>query len=190
MRHTGVFATPSQRIASFHCRLFSMSPDNPFLPASHTSPAAAAAMNTHTTTEYELDLPAHWKVVPSGDGNAVTFQSDADRAALYVNVDFYEIPADKARATAERLINTRLATLAKQAPGQVDMFDSGVNPHWQGQGLEMYYAAHVARQDVVMYFVYVMPRRVLNLTLVSKNDRQQAMALLRAVHSHFRPKLA
>jgi hypothetical protein len=31
---------------------------------------------------------------------------------------------------------------------------------------------------------------VLNLTLVSKSDRREAMALLRAVHSHFRPKLA
>ncbi len=54
----------------------------------------------------------------------------------------------------------------------------------------MYYAAHVAKRDVVMYFVYVMPRRVVNFTLVSKQDRQQAMALLRAVHSHFRPTLA
>ncbi len=70
------------------------------------------------------------------------------------------------------------------------MFDSDVQPHWQGQGLEMYYAAQVAKQDVVMYFVSVMPRRVLNLTLASKKDRKEAMALLRAVHSHFRPKLA
>lgn len=147
-------------------------------------------MNTHTTTEYELDLPTNWKVLPSGDGNAVTFQSDADDAALFITVDFYEIPADKARATAERLINTRLARLESQAPGQVDMFDSGVQPHWQAQGTEMYFAAHIAKQDVVMYFVYVMPRRVLNLTLVSKRDRKEAMALLRAVHSHFRPKLA
>lgn len=163
-----------------------MSSPNPFLPDA----PAAPAMNTHTTTEYELDLPTRWKVRPSGDGNAVTFQSDADRAALFITVDFYEIPADKARATAERLINTRLATLESRSPGQVDMFDSGVQPHWQGQGIEMYSASHVAKQDVVMDFVYVMPRRVLNLTLVSKMDRKEAMALLRAVHSHFRPKLA
>ena len=164
-----------------------MSSPNPFLPASS---AAAPAMNTHTTTEYELDLPANWKVLPSEDGNAATFQSDADDAALFITVDFYVIPADKARATAERLINTRLATLESQAPGQVEMFDSGVQPHWQGQGIAMYSASHVARRDVVMYFVYVMPRRVLNLTLVSKMDRPEAMALLRAVHSHFRPRLA
>ena len=160
-----------------------MSPANPF------PPVAAPAMNTHTTSEYVLELPTSWRVQPSGDGNAVTFQSDADGAALFITVDFYEIPADKARATAERLINTRLATLEKQAPGQVDMFDSDAKPHWQGQGIEMYYAAHVAKQDVVMYFVYVMPRRVLNLTLVSKKGRKEAMALLRAVHSHFRPNL-
>ena len=161
-----------------------MSPANPF------PPVAAPAMNTHTTSEYALDLPSNWRVLPSGDGNAVTFQSDADDAALFITVDFYVIPADKARATAERLINTRLATLEKQAPGQVDMFDSDAQAHWQGQGLEMYYAAHVAKHDVVMYFVYVMPRRVLNLTLVSKNDRKEAMALLRAIHSHFRPRLS
>ena len=70
------------------------------------------------------------------------------------------------------------------------MFDSGVQPHRQGRGLEMHYAAHVAKRDVVMYFVCMLPQRVMNLTLVSKKGRNQAMALLRAVHSHFRPGLA
>ena len=84
----------------------------------------------------------------------------------------------------------RLAALEQQDPGQVDMFDSGVQPHRQGLGLEMYYAAHVAKREVVMYFVYILPQRVMNLTLVSKKGRNEAMALLRAVHSHFRPKLA
>jgi len=70
------------------------------------------------------------------------------------------------------------------------MFDSGVHPHRQGRGLEMFYAAHVAKRDVVMYIVYMLPQRVINLTLVSKRNRDQAMGLLRAVHAHFRPKLA
>ena len=164
-----------------------MSSANPFLPGSIATPPA---MTTYANTEYALDLPTNWKVLPTNTDNSVTFQSDADRAALFVSVDFYEIPADKARATAERLIETRLAQLETQSPGQVDMFDSGVQPHWQGQGLEMYYAAHVAKQDVVMYCVYVMPRRVVNVTLVSQHDRKEAMNLLRAVHAHFRPTLA
>jgi len=155
------------------------SPDTPVPPQSD--------LNTHTTGAWQIDLPRHWKVVPSGRDNAVTFHSDADDAALMIDVDFYDIPPDKARSTAERLINARLATLEQQDPGQVDMFDSGVQPHRQGRGLEMYYAAHVARRDVVMYFVYILPQRVINMTLVSKKARSEAMALLRAVHSHFRP---
>ena len=158
------------------------SPDTPVPPQSD--------LNTHTTGAWQIDLPRNWKVVPSGRDNMVTFHSAEDDAALMVDVDFYDIPPDKARSTAERLINARLATLEQQDPGQVDMFDSGVQPHRQGQGLEMYYAAHVAKRDVVMYFVYILPQRVMNLTLVSKKGRNEAMALLRAVHSHFRPKLA
>lgn len=158
------------------------SPDTPVPPQSD--------LNTHTTGAWQIDLPRNWKVVPSGRDNMVTFHSAEDDAALMVDVDFYDIPPDKARSTAERLINARLATLEQQDPGQVDMFDSGVQPHRQGHGLEMYYAAHVAKRDVVMYFVYILPQRVMNLTLVSKKGRNEAMALLRAVHSHFRPKLA
>ena len=158
------------------------SPDMPVPPQS--------ALTTYSNDAWQIDLPKRWRVVPSGRDNTVTFQSDADDAALMINVDFYDIPPDKARSTAERLINARLATLEQQDPGQVDMFDSGVQPHRQGRGLEMYYAAHVARRDVVMYFVYILPQRVMNLTLVSKKGRNEAMALLRAVHSHFRPKLA
>ena len=158
------------------------SPDSPV--------PAESDLATHANAAWAITLPRPWKVVPSGHENTVTFQSAQDDAALMINVDYYDIPPDKARATAERLINARLATLEQQDPGQVDMFDSGVQPHGQGQGLEMYYAAHVARRDVVMYFVYILPRRVVNLTLVSKRDRKEAMGLLRAIHSHFRPKLA
>ena len=147
-------------------------------------------LNTHTTGAWQIDLPRQWKVTPSGRDNTVTFHSAEDDAALMIDVDFYDIPADKARSTAERLINARLATPEQQDPGQVDMFDSGVQPHRQGRGLEMHDAAHVAKRDVVMYFVYILPQRVINLTLVSKKDRNEAMGLLRAVHSHFRPTLA
>ena len=158
------------------------SPDTPVPPQ--------PGLNTHTTGAWQVDLPRNWKVVPSGRDNAVTFHSAEDDAALMIDVDFYDIPPDKARSTAERLINARLAALEQQDPGQVDMFDSGVQPHRQGQGIEMYYAAHVAKRDVVMYFVYILPQRVINMTLASKKGRNEAMALLRAVHSHFHPKPA
>ena len=162
-----------------------MSLPNPFLPTAGVP--TRPALNTHSNTEYAIDLPTSWKVVPSADANAVTFQSDADGATLFVSVDFYVIPADKARATAERLINSRLATHAEQAPGRVDVFDSGTRPHAQGAGLEMHYAAHIANEDVVMHAVYVMPRRVLNLTLVSRRGRATATALFEAIRAHFRP---
>ena len=155
------------------------SPDGPASPR--------PVLITRGNAAWQIDLPERWRVVPSGRDDTVTFQSDVDDAALMINVDFYDIPPDKARSTAERLINSRLAKLEEQAPGQVDMFDSGVQPHPLSKGLEMYYAAHIAESDVVMYFVYILPQRVINLTLVSKKGRNEAMGLLRAVHSHFRP---
>lgn len=158
------------------------SPDPPVPPQSD--------LITHANDAWQIDLPRRWRVVPSDRDNTVTFQSAEDDAGLMINVDFYDIPPDKARSTAERLINARLATLEQQAPGQVDMFDSGVQAHRQSLGIEMYYAAHVARRDVVMYFVYILPQRVINMTLVSKKGRDEAMGLLRAVHSHFQPKPA
>jgi hypothetical protein len=149
-----------------------------------------AALTTYTTTEYAMDLPASWKQVPTPGDNAVTFESDTGNVGLFITVDFYVIPVDKARSTAERLIDSRLAIHEKQTPGQVDMFDSGTQPHAQGTGLEMHYAAHVANRDVVMYVVYVMPQRVLNLTLACKASRAEALALLNNVRAHFRPRLS
>lgn len=157
------------------------SPDTPVQPQS--------PLDTYANAAYEIQLPKHWTVIPSGRDNTVKFHSAGDHAALMIDVDFYDIPADKARSTAERLINARLATLEQQDPGQVDMFESGVQPHRQGRGLEMFYAAQVAKRDIVMYVVYVLPQRVINLTLVSQRSRADAMGLLRAVHSHFLPKL-
>jgi hypothetical protein len=97
----------------------------------------------------------------------------------------YVIPPDKALATAERPVNSRLADHEKQAPGKVEVFHRGSQRRSQGQGLEMYYTAHIANEDVVMSLVYVMPRRVLNLTL-----RAAAVALFKGIHAHFRPGIS
>ena len=48
----------------------------------------------------------------------------------------------------------------------------------------------IANTDVVMDAVYVMSRRVPNLTLVCRRDRAAALALFGAVRAHFRPALA
>ena len=162
--------------------------NTPLPPTSTDSPASD--LSTYTTTEYAIDLPASWKQIPSPESRAVTFQTDDGRAGLFISVDFYVIPPDKAQATAERLVNSRLADHEKQAPGKVEVFHRGRQRHSQGQGLEMYYAAHIANEDVVMYLVYVMPRRVLNLTLVCKSDRAEAVASFKAIHAHFRPRLS
>ena len=163
-----------------------MTSPTPFSPTADPG----AALTTYTTSEYAIDLPARWRQLPTPGDNAVTFQSDLDRAGIFISVDFYEIPADKAQATAQRLIDSRLAQHEKQAPGQVDVFDRGTRRHARGAGLEMHYAAHIANTDVVMTVVYVMPRRVLNLTLACTARRADALALLDAVRAHFRPGLA
>ena len=166
-----------------------MSPVNPFL----TTPAAPRqpALNTYSNAEWAIDLPASWRVIPTDTGNSVTFQSDAERAGLFISVDFYEIPADKAQATADRLVNDRLSQHAADAPGRVDMFDSASEKHWQGTGHEARYAVQVGGRDIVQYAVQVMSRRVLNLTLAcSRRDRESAAALFAAIRAHFRPALA
>ena len=129
-------------------------------------------------------------MIPTETGNSVTFQSDADRAGLFVSVDFYEIPSDKAQATADRLINARLARHAQESPGRVDMFDGASRPHWQGSGHEAHCAVAITQGPVVMDAVVVLSRRVLNLTLVCQRDRAAALALFGAVRAHFRPTLA
>ena len=111
-----------------------------------------------------------------------------DHAGLFVSVDFYEIPADKALATAERLLQTRLAQHNAQAPGQVELFDSGMQP--QGAGVEMHCAVQIGRDDVVLHAVYVMPRRVLNLTMATRHKRARAQSLFAEIRSRFTPLAA
>ncbi len=161
---------------------------SPFPPNQATAPLPT--LNTYANDEWAIDLPPGWRVMPTDTDNSVTFQSDADRAGLFVSVDFYEIPADKAQATAERLINSRLARHAQESPGRVDMFDGASRVHWQGSGHEAHCAVEIANMHVVMDAVVVLSRRVLNLTLVCRRDRAAALALFGAVRAHFRPKLA
>ncbi len=166
-----------------------MSPVNPFLP----TPAAPqqVALNTFANAEWAIDLPTTWRVIPTDTGNSVTFESDAERAGLFISLDFYEIPADKAQATADRLVNARLTRHAAEAPGRIDMFDGASRPHWQGSGHEAHYAVQIDGQDIVQYAVTVLSRRVLNLTLVCRHrDRASAAALFAAIRTHFRPALA
>ena len=165
-----------------------MSSPNPFLPNQAAAPQPA--LNTYSNAEWAIDLPTTWRVIPTETDNSVTFQSDADRAGLFVSVDFYEIPADKAQATADRLINARLARHAQESPGRVDMFDGASRAHWQGSGHEAHCAVAITQGPVVMDAVVVLSRRVLNLTLVCQRDRAAALALFGAVRAHFRPTLA
>ncbi len=162
---------------------------NPFPPPS--SAEFQPALNTYSNAEWAIDLPASWRVIPTDTGNSVTFQSDAEGAGLFISVDFYEIPADKAQATADRLVNERLSRHAADAPGRIDMFDGASQKHWQGSGHEARYAVQVDGRDIVQYAVYVMSRRVLNLTLAcGRRDRGSVAALFAAIRTHFRPALA
>ena len=130
-------------------------------------------------------------MIPTDTGNSVTFHSDADAAGLFISVDFYEIPPSKAQATADRLVNSRLAEHARQTPGRVDMFDGASQPHRQGTGHEAHYAVQIDGHDIVQYAVVVLSRRVLNLTLACRrSDRDAASALFAAIRAHFRPVFA
>lgn len=143
----------------------------------------------YSYNEFLLDLPTHWRQVPTSEDNTFNFQSDTEGAAIIISADFYDIPSTKAQAIAEKCIESRLEAHSQQFPDQVEVIQSGIKPHSGGIGLEMNYAAEVPGKHVFIYLGYVTSRKILNFTLVCRPDRMAAAALFNNTIAHFRAKL-
>ncbi|WP_170133590.1 hypothetical protein [Undibacterium pigrum] len=157
---------------------------------SFTSPAKPVQkLIEYSYNEFLIDLPVHWKPVPSTESNTITFQSGIEDASIIISADFYDIPPSKAQAVAERCVESRLSVHEQQFPARVEVIQRSIHAHSGGVGLELSYAAAVPGDHMFVYLGYVTPRKILNFTLVCGPDRSKASTLFNATIQHFRPKL-
>jgi hypothetical protein len=140
-------------------------------------------------SEFLLDLPSHWKQIPTPQDNSFQFSSDKDEASITVSADFYAIPDEKAALLADQCLSSRHNALEAQFPGQVEVLRRTVHPHSGGIGLELLYAADIPGRHTYFYLGYVTNRKILNFTLVCKPGREAAATLFNAILQNFRPKL-
>ena len=151
------------------------------------APSPAEQLHEYRYNEFLIDLPGHWKQVPSSTHNTITFHSDAHGAALIISVDSYEIPREKAQAVAEQCVASRLGALEQAAPGRVSVLRQSIRPHSGGVGLELSLVAETPKEAYI-YLGHVTSRKVLNLSLVGKPDRQAAAALFDKTIANYRPR--
>lgn len=149
----------------------------------------ALARQEYDSSEFQLDLAATWRQIPTQEENALNFQSDAHGAAVVISADFYDIPDDQALALAEQCISSRIDAhrLSGQAP--LTVLQQGVKPHSSGAGLEMSYAAEAEGGHVYLYLGYVTSRKILNFSMICPAGRHEAVALFNATVPGFRPRL-
>lgn len=151
-------------------------------------PAQPPAKRSHDYAEFQLDLEARWQQVPTDEGGALHFQSDADGAAIIISVDFFDIPDDKAQGIAEQCLGSRLAAIQAASAKPVQVLSQAIKPHISG-GLEMSFASEVDGEHVHLYLGYVTSRKILNFSMVCQPGRHEAVALFNATVPGFRPRL-
>jgi len=158
---------------------FSLTPPAP--------PAPTEPLHKYSYSEFLIDLPAHWKQMPSAVDNTITFQSDTHGAAIIISADFYEIPQAKAQAVAERCLGSRLEALERTTPGRVNVLRRSIKPHSGGVGLELALVAETPEQ-VHIYLGHVTSRKILNFALVGRPGTQAAAELFDEAITKYRPK--
>lgn len=158
---------------------FSLTPPAP--------PAPAEQLHEYSYSEFLIDLPAHWKQIPSAVDNTITFRSDAHGAAIIISADFYEIPEAKAQAVAEQCLGSRLEALEQATPGRVGVLRRSIKPHSGGVGLELALVAETPEQ-VHIYLGHVTSRKILNFALTGRPGTQAAAELFNKAITNYRPK--
>lgn len=179
MRHTGGCTSRRPAVTKLFDLSFSMTPPPPPRPA----------LVAHEFNEFVIELPTHWRQLPTPQDNTFTYESPVDKATLVISADFYEISADKAQLIAEKNLETRLAANVERTGAPIDILSQGIQPHTSGAGLELHYMAAGADGQVVAYLGYVTSRKILNFTLVCRGDLAKAIALYERTSARFRPKL-
>lgn len=156
---------------------------------SFTQPALAKPkLVEYSYNEFLLDLPTHWRQLPTPEENSFNFYSQIDEASITISADFYAIPDEKAGLFADKCLESRHNGLESQFPGKVEVLRRTAHPHSGGSGIELMYGAEIPG-NMYLYLGYVTSRKILNFTLVCKPERVAAAALFNSLISNFRPKL-
>jgi hypothetical protein len=147
------------------------------LPPTPTSPPKPAEkLAEYSYNEFLLDLPTHWRQIPTSEDNSLNWRSDVENASITVSADFYQVPDEKAQALAEVCLKSRLEALERLAPSNVNVLSQSIKPYSQGGGLELSFTAEIPG-NVYMYLGYVTPRKIFNFTLVCGPDKFAAADL-------------
>lgn len=156
-------------------------------PAPPTPPTSAK--HEYNYSEFQLELAAAWRQIPTQEEDTLTFMSDAGGTALIISADFYEIADDKAQAVAEQCISSRINAHRSASQAPLHVLQQSIKPHSSGVGLEMAYAAEAEGEHVYLYLGYVTSRKVLNFSMVCPLGRREAVALFNETVPGFRPRL-
>ncbi|WP_374583437.1 hypothetical protein [Pseudoduganella sp.] len=157
---------------------------------SFSQPAPAKPkLAEYSYNEFLLDLPPHWRQLPTSEDNSFNFYSEKDGASITISADFYAIPDEKAVLMAEACLESRHAAFESQFPGQVEVLRRTARQHSGGDGIEMMYAADAPGQHLYFYLGYVTRRKILHFALVCQPGRDAAAALFNSIVSNFRPQL-
>ena len=142
----------------------------------------------YSYNEFFLDLPPHWRQIATSQDRTLNFQSDRERAAIIVSVDFFEVPDEKALGVAEKTQEFRRQALEQVAPGRVEVLKQSVKPHSGGVGLEVSWVAQIP-DAIHLYVGYITNRKILNFTMICPPDKFAAAELFNKTMENFRAKL-
>ena len=163
---------------------FSYSFSLPQPPAKPPKPPEDAALVEHAYNEFLLNLPAHWRQIPTQE-DSFNYYSEVDKASITISADFYVIPDAKAQACAENCLDGRLQALEKIDSTGVVVLNRTIKPYSGGGALEMHFEAELPGIQY-LYLGYVSSRKIFNFTLVCEPGREAAGALFDKIMSNIR----
>lgn len=156
--------------------------------ATPAAPTGEQAVN-HSYNEFILQLPSHWKELPTVETDTLTFRSDIEQATITVNAEFYVIPEDKFDAIAAHCIDSRLDGLQQVRIDKVALLSRSIKPIEGGEGREVIFGAEIPGERIFLYLGYVTPKKVFNFTMACNPDRNAAAALFDKVIPNLQVKL-
>jgi hypothetical protein len=130
----------------------------------------------YSYNEFFLDLPEHWRQIPTQEERTLNWHSAVENASVTISADFYEVPEEKASKFADVCVNGRHEAMESLAPGKVTVLQRSIRPYSGGGALEIAYAAQIPGHTY-LYLGYVSARKVFNFGLTCGPDKFAAADL-------------
>lgn len=139
--------------------------------------------------EFLLDLPDHWRQVPSTEQNRFSWESDVADASITISFDYYEVPEAKAMDVARHCLSSRHSAMENWSSGHVTVLQESIKPYSGGGALELTYVSKIPG-NTYLYLGYVTERKIFNFALTCGPDGPAAGELYNDIVSqHLRIKL-